>query len=90
MLGLAISATIIAVIFKHYDLSLYLSIDGFNHYHQQILDFEQAHLAEFTIIYIISYIVLIACCILEPFYLIYSLDLFMVQLLGFCWLYFVI
>lgn len=63
MLGLVISATVIAIIFKHYDLSLYLSIDGFNHYHQQILDFEQAHLAEFTIIYIVSYIVLIACCI---------------------------
>ena len=54
IIGLVITATIIAVVFKHYDLSLYLSIDGFNHYHQQILDFEQNHLLEFTFVYIIS------------------------------------
>lgn len=63
VIGLVVIATIIAVIFKHYDLSLYLSIDGFNHYHQQILSFEQKHIVEFTLAYIICYIVLIACCI---------------------------
>lgn len=63
IIGLLLAATIIAIIFKRYDLSLYLSLDGFNRYHQQILDFEQKHLLEFTFVYIISYIVLIACCI---------------------------
>jgi uncharacterized membrane protein YdjX (TVP38/TMEM64 family) len=63
IIGLLIAATIIAIVFKHYNLSLYLSIDGFNRYHQQILDFEQNHLLEFTFVYIISYIALIACCI---------------------------
>lgn len=63
VLGILIVATIICILFSHYDLWSYLSLDGFNHYHQQILDFEQQHVVQFTVVYIVSYIVLIACCI---------------------------
>lgn len=63
LLGVGISALVIYMLFNHYGLWSYLSLDGFNHYHQQILEFEQRHVVSFTVIYIISYIILIACCI---------------------------
>ncbi|AUR51588.1 TVP38/TMEM64 family protein [Aquella oligotrophica] len=63
LLGIGISALVIYMLFNHYGLWSYLSLDGFNHYHQQILEFEQKHVISFTLIYILSYIVLIACCI---------------------------
>lgn len=63
LLGIGISALVIYMLFNHYGLWSYLSLDGFNHYHQQILEFEQKHVISFTVIYIISYIILIACCI---------------------------
>lgn len=63
LLGVGISALVIYMLFNHYGLWSYLSLDGFNHYHQQILEFEQKHVVSFTVIYIISYIILIACCI---------------------------
>jgi len=61
--GLLVVASIIYLLFYHYNLWSYLSLDGFNHYHQQILDFEKNHVFQFTVIYVISYILLIACCI---------------------------
>lgn len=63
LLGIGISALVIYMLFNHYGLWSYLSLDGFNHYHQQILEFEQKHVMGFTVIYVISYIILIACCI---------------------------
>lgn len=58
-----ITLAIIAALFERYHLYAYLNIGGFNKYRNQILDFEQLHLVEFTIVYIISYILLIAACI---------------------------
>lgn len=52
-----------AMLFEHLHLYTYLNLDSFNRYHNQILDFEQQHIFEFTVVYIISYIVLIACCV---------------------------
>ena len=56
-------AFIFAVIFERLHLYMYLNLDSFNRYHNKILDFEQLHMFEFTTAYILSYIVLIACCI---------------------------
>ncbi len=52
-----------AMLFEHLHLYTYLNLDSFNRYHNQILNFEQQHIFEFTVVYIISYIVLIACCV---------------------------
>lgn len=52
-----------AMLFEHLHLYTYLNLDSFNRYHNQILYFEQQHIFEFTVVYIISYIVLIACCV---------------------------
>ncbi len=52
-----------AMLFEHLHLYTYLNLDSFNRYHNQILGFEQQHIFEFTVVYIISYIVLIACCV---------------------------
>lgn len=56
-------AVICAVLFERLHLYLYLNLDSFNRYHNEILEFEQQHMFEFTVGYIISYIVLIACCV---------------------------
>jgi uncharacterized membrane protein YdjX (TVP38/TMEM64 family) len=56
-------ALIFAGFFEHLHLYTYLSLDSFNRYHNQILYFEQQHMLEFTLVYILSYIVLIACCV---------------------------
>lgn len=61
--GLLITGSLVAFLFKYFHLTSYLSIDGFNHYNQQILTFEERHVIEFVLIYVISYIVLIAICI---------------------------
>lgn len=63
LMGVGITALIIFMLFNHYGLWSYLSLDGFNRYHKQILEFEQEHVLSFTLIYVISYILLIACCI---------------------------
>ena len=63
LFGLLLVVSILIGLFQRYDLWIYLSLDGFNHYHDRILHFEQHHIAEFTVIYIISYVALIACCI---------------------------
>ncbi len=62
-LGLFIVIVILLAIFERYHLWMYLSVDGFNRYHDEILHFEQHHIFEFTAFYIAAYIVLIACCI---------------------------
>lgn len=61
--GLVLTASIVIFLFEHFHLNEYLSIDGFNNYNKQILDFEESHVAEFIAIYVVSYIVLIAACI---------------------------
>jgi uncharacterized membrane protein YdjX (TVP38/TMEM64 family) len=63
LFGLLIVLAVLFGIFERYHLWVYLSLDGFNRYHDQILHFERHHIVEFTLIYIVSYIVLIACCI---------------------------
>lgn len=62
-LGLFIVIAILLVIFERYHLWMYLSVDGFNRYHDEILHFEQHHIFEFTAFYIAAYVILIACCI---------------------------
>lgn len=62
-LGLFIVIAIMMGIFEHYHLWMYLSVNGFNRYHDEILHFEQHHILEFTLVYIVAYILLIACCI---------------------------
>ncbi|MDD3266699.1 MAG: VTT domain-containing protein [Burkholderiales bacterium] len=61
--GFILTVAIIIFLFEYCHLSAYLSIDGFNHYNQQILAFEEKHIIQFILIYVISYIVLIAICI---------------------------
>ncbi|MEN9946378.1 MAG: hypothetical protein RLZZ293_764, partial [Pseudomonadota bacterium] len=63
IIGIIVAFTILISLFSHYNLLAYLSIDGFNHYNQQILTFEQHHIVEFTIVYLIAYVLLIACCL---------------------------
>ena len=63
ILGLLAGVVLIIVVFAHYHLWGYLSLEGFNHYHKQILLYEQHHVAGFTLGYILSYIILISCCI---------------------------
>ncbi len=58
--GICIVAIVIALLFNHFGLWSFLSLDGFNKYHRQVLDFEQRHVIEFTVAYVISYILLIA------------------------------
>lgn len=59
----ALLALTFIVLFEHLHLYTYLNLDSFNRYHNQILYFEQQHILEFTLVYIISYIALIACCV---------------------------
>lgn len=54
---------VIVVLFERLHLYLYLNLDGFNQYHQQVLAYEEENTLVFIIGYIISYIVLIAACI---------------------------
>ncbi len=63
LLGVAIIITLMVIILRKTDLYRYLNLDSFNHYHNQILQFEQSHLLEFLVGYIITYIVLIALCV---------------------------
>lgn len=62
VLGLALVIAILGGLFFRYHLWVYLSLNGFNQYHDIILEFEQQHLWEFSCLYILSYILLIALC----------------------------
>lgn len=57
--AVGIAAVIILLLFNHYDLWSFLSLKGFNRYHQQILSLERQYVVKFTIVYVISYIILI-------------------------------
>lgn len=61
--GLLIFIAIVVMLFEYLHISSYLSLDSFNKYRVQILDYEQRYTLEFTIGYIVSYILLIAACI---------------------------
>lgn len=63
LLSLIVIIALVIVLFERTNLYLYLNLDSFNHYHNQILHFEQQHLVEFTVGYIIAYIFLIALCV---------------------------
>lgn len=63
LLTFFITMAIIVGLFERYHLYAYLNLEGFNKHRNQILEFEQLHLLEFTIAYIVSYILLIAACI---------------------------
>lgn len=57
------SLVILIFLYNHYNLSEYLSLTGFNKYHEIILNFARHYPDEFVISYICIYIVLIAACI---------------------------
>lgn len=61
--GLVLTGSIVIFLFEYFHLTAYLSLDGFNTYNKQILEFEELHVAEFIAIYVVSYIVLIAACV---------------------------
>lgn len=63
LLSLIVIIALVIVLFERTNLYLYLNLDSFNHYHNQILHFEQQHLVEFTVGYIMAYILLIALCV---------------------------
>ena len=63
ILVLCLCILFVTVVFAHYHLWAYLSLDGFNHYHQQVLDYERQHVVTFMLAYILAYVLLIACCI---------------------------
>ena len=59
---IAVILLFIAVI-NYYHINDYLSLKGFNNYHNQLMSFETRHPYEFIAIYVVIYIVLIALCI---------------------------
>src|SRR5579863_5413793 len=48
---------------KYYHLNDYLSLEGFNNYHEKLIGYKIGHPAKFIIGYIVSYILLIMLCI---------------------------
>lgn len=63
LLSVVIVIGAVIIILRQTDVYRYLNLESFNHYHNQILQFEQSHLLEFLIGYIVAYIVLIALCV---------------------------
>ena len=50
-------------IINYYHINDYLSLKGFNNYHNQLMSFEVRHPYEFMIAYVVIYVVLISLCI---------------------------
>lgn len=48
---------------EHFQLNNYLSLNGFNNYHKQIVAYRDLQPKLFIFIYIIAYVLLITCCI---------------------------
>ena len=63
MLLIAVVIAILVFLIDYFRLREYLSIEGFNRYHNQILSYANENTRLFIFIYIITYILLIACCI---------------------------
>ena len=63
VLSLVIIISILIYLFKFYNLSHYLSLNGFNTYRDMVLNYEEMHQINFIIGFIVSYVILIAACI---------------------------
>lgn len=63
LLGFILLIIIVVMLFDKYHLSRYLGISGFNYYHDQILNLKEEYPVEFMVIYVVSYILLIAAFI---------------------------
>ncbi len=54
---------LLVYVFHRYNIMRFLSLDGFNHYRNNILEYEESHVTKFIVVYVLSYILLIAVCI---------------------------
>ena len=63
VLIILVIVAIFTLLAHYFHIRSYLSVEGFNHYRNDVVTYETSHPATFIIGYIVSYIVIIACCI---------------------------
>ncbi|MCC2644619.1 MAG: hypothetical protein K0R49_476 [Burkholderiales bacterium] len=60
---LVLIIALFAIVAKHYHLNHYLSLQGFNNYRHEIMRLKVAYPIKFSLVFVVSYIILIILCI---------------------------
>lgn len=63
VLGLLIFVVVLFFLLYYYHANNYLTLEGFNRHHQEIMNYANQNMDKFIPGFILSYVVLIACCV---------------------------